>query len=313
MPFRCRPDGDYVRNLPRQRRIMPFIMRRRNESTVFFEQKVDTSKTLRFIQEFRERTGLRAGLLHLLIYAVGQMLKDRPRLNRFVAGGRIFQRRGIWISFSAKKQKTEDAPIVLVKQEINPYWSFEELVQKIEEGISEGRSDKCSTTDTELSLLFKLPAFLVGWLIWLLIKLDHFGWLPGAFIRKDPLFASLFIANLGSIDMDAGYHHLYEYGNIPMFMMVGRTRDEVVVGPDGKPVVRPMTALRYSFDERIEDGLYGGRALEILKKFIEDPAAAMGIEERIGRNVQSDSHSIFNLQNYLSIGGSERESVRSKP
>lgn len=275
MPFRWRPDGDLVRNMPRTRRIVPFIMRRRNESTVFFKQKVDTSKTVKFIEEFRERTGLRATMLHLLIYAAGKMLKDRPRLNRFVAGGRIFQRHGFWVSFSAKKQKTEDAPIVLVKEEINPSWDFEELVRKIESGINQGRSDNLSTTDTELSLLFNLPVFLVGWLVWFLMKLDHVGLLPGDFIRKDPFFASLFIANLGSIDMDAGYHHLYEYGNISVFMMVGRTHDEVVVGPDGKPTVRPMMTLRYSFDERIEDGLYAARALDIMKKIIEDPAAAL--------------------------------------
>lgn len=275
MPFRWRPDGDLVRNLPRTRRIVPFIMRRRNESTVFFKQKVDTSKTVKFIEEFRERTGLRATMLHLLIYAAGKMLKDRPRLNRFVAGGRIFQRHGFWVSFSAKKQKTEEAPIVLVKEEINPSWDFEELVRKIESGINQGRSDNLSTTDTELSLLFNLPVFLVGWLVWFLMKLDHVGLLPGDFIRKDPLFASLFIANLGSIDMDAGYHHLYEYGNISVFMMVGRIHDEVVVGPDGKPTVRPMMTLRYSFDERIEDGLYAARALDIMKKIIEDPAAAL--------------------------------------
>ena len=275
MPFRWRPDGDLVRNLPRTRRIVPFIMRRRNESTVFFKQKVDTSKTVKFIEEFRERTGLRATMLHLLIYAAGKMLKDRPRLNRFVAGGRIFQRHGFWVSFSAKKQKTEEAPIVLVKEEINPSWDFEELVRKIESGINQGRSDNPSTTDTELSLLFNLPVFLVGWLVWFLMKLDHVGLLPGDFIRKDPLFASLFIANLGSIDMDAGYHHLYEYGNISVFMMVGRIHDEVVVGPDGKPTVRPMMTLRYSFDERIEDGLYAARALDIMKKIIEDPAAAL--------------------------------------
>jgi len=271
MPFWWRSDGDYVRNVPRTRRIMPFIMRKRNESIVFFEQKLDTAKASTFLRDFRDRTGLRATMLHLLIYSSAQMLKDRPRMNRFIAGGRIFQRRGIWISFSAKKRKTEDAPIVLVKREIDPSWSFEELVRQIEGGISESRSDKPSITDTELSLTFKLPVFLIGWLVWLLMKLDHFGWLPGSFIRKDPLFASLFIANLGSIDLDAGFHHLYEYGNIPVFIMAGRSKEEVVVGPGGNPIVRPMMTLRYSFDERIEDGLYGARALEIMKRIIEDP------------------------------------------
>jgi pyruvate/2-oxoglutarate dehydrogenase complex dihydrolipoamide acyltransferase (E2) component len=259
---------------------MPFIMRKRNESIVFFEQKLDTSRTLTFLDDFRSRTGLHATMLHLLIYASAQMLKERPRMNRFVAGGRIFQRRGTWISFSAKKKKTEDAPIVLVKREIDPSWSFEELVQQIEGGISEGRSDKPSVTDTELSLMFNLPTLLVGWLVWLLMRLDHFGLLPGVFIRKDPLFASIIIVNLGSINLDAGYHHLYEYGNIPMLIMAGRSREEVVVGPDGKPTIRPMMSLRYSFDERIEDGLYSARALEIMKRIIENPASAISVSDQ---------------------------------
>jgi len=252
---------------------MPFIMRKRNESIVFFEQKLDTSRTLTFLDDFRSRTGLHATTLHLLIYASAQMIKERPHLNRFVAGGRIFQRRGIWISFSAKKRKTEDAPIVLVKREIDPSWSFEELVRQIEGGIIEGRSDKPSTADTELSLMFKLPTLLIGWMVWLLTKLDHFGLLPDAYIKKDPLFASIFIVNLGSINLDAGYHHLYEYGNIPMLIMAGRSKEEVVVDADGKPTIRPMMTMRYSFDERVEDGLYGARALEIMKRIIEDPAS----------------------------------------
>jgi hypothetical protein len=272
MPFRWRPDGDYVRDLPRTRRIMPFIMRKRNESIVFFEQRLDTSRTLTFLDDFRSRTGLHATMLHLLIYASAQMLKERSRMNRFVAGGRIFQRRGIWISFSAKKRKTEDAPIVLVKREIDPSWSFEELVRQIERGIREGRSDKPSTTDTELSLMFNLPTFMTGGLVWLLMKLDHFGLLPGAYIKKDPLFASVFIVNLGSINLDAGYHHLYEYGNIPMLIMAGRSKEEVVVSPDSKPTIRPTMVLCYSFDERIEDGLYGARVLEFMKRMMEDPA-----------------------------------------
>ena len=290
MPFRWRPDGDYVRDLPRTRRIMPFIMRKRNESIVFFDQKLDVTKTLSFLNDFRDTTGLHATMLHLLVYASTQMIKDHPRMNRFVAGGRIFQRCGIWISFSAKKRKTEDAPIVLVKREIDPSWSFEELVRQIEGGISEGRSDKPSTTDTELSLVFKLPTLLVGWLVWFLMKLDRFGLMQGAYIKKDPLFASIFIVNLGSINLDAGYHHLYEYGNIPMLIMAGRSKEEVVVGKDGNPEVRPIMTLRYSFDERIEDGLYGARAIDIMKGIIEDPAAAMGNEQKAAKNAKLNSH-----------------------
>ncbi len=278
MPFRWRPDGDWVRDVPATRKIQPYIMRSRNQSTVLFEQRIDTTNTQTFLTNYRNRTGLHATMLHLLIWAGAQALHARPRLNRFTAGGRIFQRRGIWISFSAKKRKTDDAHVVVIKRMIDPLWTLIELVGQIESGINEGRSDKPSASDKEMGLLFKLPAFLIGLIVRLLMKLDHFGLLPGAFIRKDPLFASMFIANLGSINMDAGYHHLYEYGNIPIFVMAGRSQEEVVARPDGKAVVRPMMTLRYSFDERIEDGLYAARALQIIKELIENPDRVSGEE-----------------------------------
>ena len=88
MPFRWRPDGDYVRDIPPTRKILPFIMRGRNESIVFFEQKIDTTQTWAFLRNFRDRTGLHATLLHLLIWVSAQILDKRPRQNRFTAGGR---------------------------------------------------------------------------------------------------------------------------------------------------------------------------------------------------------------------------------
>jgi hypothetical protein len=75
--------------------------------------------------------------------------------------------------------------------------------------------------------------------------------------------------------MEAGFHHLYEYGNIPIFLTVGQSQEEVVVGKDGNPEVCPMMKLKFSFDERIEDGLYCMSALEFFKQMVEDPEAGV--------------------------------------
>ncbi|MBI2890411.1 MAG: 2-oxo acid dehydrogenase subunit E2 [Nitrospirae bacterium] len=273
MPLRWRSDGDYVSDLSLTRRIMPFIMRGRNESIVYFEQKLDVTRTLEFMESFRQRTGLRLTILHLLIWAAVRTIHARPRLNRFTAGGRIYQRRGIWVSFSAKKAMSDSGSLVAIKREIDPSLSLEELARRIESGVTEGRSDRPSATDKELSVLFRLPTYLLALLTRLARYLDRLGLLPSAFIRNDPMFSSIFITNIGSIGMQAPFHHLFEYGNTPIFMMAGEARDEVVVSPDRQPVVRPILTIRYSFDERVEDGLYCLRALEILKGIIENPAS----------------------------------------
>jgi hypothetical protein len=270
--LRWRPDADHVTDVPLTRRIMPFIMRSRSESTVYFEQKVDVAKVGAFLAEARDRTGRHATLLHLLIWGAARLLHKRSRLNRFTAGGRIWQRRGIWISFSAKKGKTDDDPIVVVKRQVDPAWSFDELVVRIEDGIKEGRSDKKSGTDKELGLLFALPLLFVSLFSRTVMFLHHIGLLPGFFIKGDPMFTSMFIANLGSIHMDAGFHHLYEYGSCPVFTMMGQSKPEVVVGDDGQATVKELATLRYTFDERVEDGLYCLKALEMLREVLEDPA-----------------------------------------
>jgi len=261
MPLSWRPDGDLCRDVPAARRIMPFIMRSRVESQVYFEHEVDLRKTEPWLAAFRERTGLKATLLHLVIHAVGRTFADRPRLNRFVAGKRIWQRRGIWVSLSGKKAKTDDHPIVVLKREVDPKASFEALVRGFDVLYAEGRSDRPSTTDRELAVFLALPTFLLGWLVRLQMLLDDWGLLPGFVMRTDPMYASIFIANLGSVGVDGAFHHLYEYGNIPIFLTLGVIRDG-------------RCTFRYTFDDRVEDGLYCAKALALLRARIEDPEGA---------------------------------------
>jgi len=53
---------------------------------------------------------------------------------------------------------------------------------------------------------------------------------------------------------------------------IGQVRDTAeVVG--GQVVARPQLTLRYTFDERVEDGLYCARSLQLLAQRIEDPAS----------------------------------------
>jgi hypothetical protein len=141
---------------------------------------------------------------------------------------------------------------------LDPAWSFIDLVDAIDGGVKEGKSDKRSSTDVELGLLFLLPTFLVKLVVRAMMALDELGFLPRAVIDADPMYASLFVANLGSIGMQSAFHHLYEYGNIPIFATIGRAEEGVMT-------------IRYSFDERVEDGLYCLRALELLREVLLEP------------------------------------------
>lgn len=270
MPLFSRKDADLVRDVPAYRRIMPILMRTRNESMVLFEQKIDAGPGLERIAKLRAETGMQLTFFHLVLHALVETLAERPRLNRFTSGGRLYQRRGIWVSYSAKKALDDDHPVFVVKQRFEPGRTLAELVRDVAGEVKEGRSDRKSHVDKELGLLLKLPLFLLRWMVGLVRRLDAWNLLPyKAFILPDPMFASVFIANLGSLKLDAAFHHHYEYGNIPIFVTVGRVQDAVVALPDGTVGTRKEVVLRWNLDERVEDGLYCARALELLRARLE--------------------------------------------
>lgn len=279
MPLFKRPDGVPAADVAPFRRMMQFLMPTRNESAVYFEQDLDLTKTQAFIDEWNSTHTQRITVFHLFTWAVAHVLHVRPRMNRFVAGNRVYQRDGVWLSYSAKKELKDGSPIVVLKRKFDPTMSFEETVRFMHGDVKEGRSNKKSHMDKELSFFLKLPAPLLRFGVKIVRWLDSVNLLPGAFIHPDPMYASMFIANLGSVKLESAFHHLYEYGNIPLFAVLGRTKVVPVADEFGEVTTKKICTIKYTFDERIEDGLYCAQSLELLRTMIEDPKAYMASNE----------------------------------
>ena len=265
-----RPDGRLVRDVAPYRAVMPLLSRGRNGAAVYLEQRLDTTAAQAYLRRFNEEhPGLHATLFHLVVWALVHTLHEHPRLNRFIAGGRHYQRDEIWISYSAKKEKVDGSPIVVIKRRFDPSESFADMVAAMQAQLTQARSDAVSATDRELRLLTALPIVVRRGAAGLLHAVDSLGLLPAGYIRSDPLYASLFVANLGSLKMDSVFHHLYEYGTISVFCAVGAIHDETTA--DGGR--HPAAALRFTYDERVEDGLYAHEALQDFRAMVEDPLA----------------------------------------
>ena len=273
MPF-ARHDGDPVDRLPPLRRMMPYLMPTRNEAYVLFEQQVASAPSREFLDAFNadRPAERRATQFHLLLGALARVLHEFPRLNRFVVGGRHYQRRGIWISFSGKQRMDMDAPVYARKLEFFPDERLGAMVDRIHDVIGAGRAGRESASDREVGTLLRLPGPLLHVAVRIGRWLDAFGLLPRAMLADDPLYSSAFVANLGSVGLDAAYHHLFEHGTTPIFVAMGRTHRAPFVADDGSVVSREIFVLRYTFDERTEDGFYAARGLARLKGLLEDPA-----------------------------------------
>jgi hypothetical protein len=264
--FGRRTDATLVTELSTMRRFMPYISPRRNDSVFYMMQEIEVDAALEFLEkknatrpENRPIT-----LFHLFLRSSAQSLHLRPGVNRFVKGGKLWQRDGEWLSFAAKKEIKDGSPMLTIKQRFHPTTeTLEEMVDGIYDKLQFSRSGKKTTSDKEMGLMVRLPGFAIGALMALMRFIDNRGLLPRSMIDADPLFTSIFIANLGSIDYPAGFHHLWEYGTASIFGVMGR----IEVGVNG----RRKMSVAWTYDERIEDGLYSYHTLEGIRKRIEQP------------------------------------------
>jgi len=263
--FGRRADGTLVRGISTTRRFMPYLSPRRNDSLVYYTTEIDVAPALRFLEEQnRERPKERQiTLFHLYLRAIAAALYERPAVNRFVAGGKLWQRRDVWITLSAKQELVDGAPVVTIKRRFDRSEGLLAMVDSLRDQLASRRGGRLSTADREVNAAIQMPGLLVRTGLALLRAADYMGLLPASMIENDPMYSSVFVANLGSVGLEAGYHHLWEYGTCSIFAVVGRIHERADGGA--------MMQVKYSYDERIADGMYAAITIAGVKDRLEQP------------------------------------------
>jgi hypothetical protein len=264
LPWRA--DAKPVQKLSAMRRFMPYISPRRNESVFYMYQDIGVDAALEYVEKRnRERPPDRPlTLFHLFLRSCSQALRLRPGVNRFVKGGRLWQRDGEWVTFSAKREIADGSPMLTVKRRFHPDTeTLDQMVDGIYERLNPQRAGKKTQSDKEMNVLLRLPGPAIQLALAVARAADYLGLLPRSMIEADPLFTSVFVANLGSIDYPAGHHHLWEYGTCSLFGVMGR----IEPAPDGGRRMK----VAWTYDERIEDGLYSYHTLEGIRERLESP------------------------------------------
>lgn len=274
MPLFRRSDGDPVAGLPAVRRIMPILLRGRNESIVLHDATFEIGAARAWLRAYNRTHAERATLFHLLAWGCAAALHARPELNRFVSGGRIYQRRGVQLSFVVKREMSDAGEMASVKVEVPAGEPFPAFVARMTAAIEAARG-RPRPIDRETGLFAAIPVPLLRLAFRAVLALDDWNLLPHRFTRDDPMFSSLFLANLGSAGVSDAWHHLYEYGTCSLFgAMSAPQRMAFVAGKE--LVVREGLRVRWSFDERIHDAFYSARSLALVQRLMEAPGSVLG-------------------------------------
>lgn len=267
-----RRDGRLVRSLPAMTKLMPFIMKQRCDSLNSFQDEFEVTNAEAYIREKRAQGKTDFTMLHLLIAAYVRTVSQRPGLNRFVSGQRIYARDGIEVNFIVKKEMKLESPDSSISVVLRPEATADEVYQAVHDAIENAKNETTSFDDTA-RILDSLPRLIKRFAVGCIFALDYWGLLPKFLTDLSPFHGSIFFTSMASIGLPPIFHHIYNLGNVPLFLAFGITKKRYELQKDGTTAEKRYMGYSLVMDERICDGYYFASAFRYMTGLIRNPHA----------------------------------------
>ena len=282
-----RKDGIKVKKLDGMHGLIPFIMPKRVGSDVYINSNIDVTNMVNYVNELKKKEEYsHLTYFHIFCTAIGKTVYNRPLLNRFIINKNFYDRKDITLAFVAKKEFTDSSEEVFKVVKVEDNDNLLSMSKKISKDVKEVRSSKTNNTDDFINNIGKLPKFIRAIMVKIIKFADNHDLIPSSLTKNSIYHSTILLSNLGSINCGGIYHHLTDFGTNSVILTIGKIKDEPVV-VDGKVEIRKMCELGINLDERIADGFYFAKALNILKYVLENPEL---LEEDI--NVRIDRKQI---------------------
>lgn len=251
--------------------ITSYIMKTRVGSQNMIADKLKIDNVDKYIKKKQAEGYKNISYMHVLIAAYIRTVSQRPALNRFIRGQRIYTRRNVEISLSIKKQMNLESPDTVVKVILPPDATAVDVYEKLNQVVTDYRDNPGGDFDNTAKVLSYIPGLVLKFSIWFLNLLDYFGLLPSFLTGVSPFHCSFFITSMGSLGIPAIYHHLYDFGTCPVFCSFGTKKREYSLSDDGTVHKDKYIDVTFVLDERICDGYYYASSLKMIKSLIKNP------------------------------------------
>ena len=271
-----RRDATLVRGLDSMHAFFPLMMPNRADNEAFIQEMIDFGA----VEAYLERKNAanpqyKYTFFHVILAALSRTIQMRPLMNRFIIGGRYYDRKHISYSLIAKKafSDTGAESIVILKYDPDSEKpAIDVLHDKLCDFVYSLRTHDATDNTTDILDTFaKAPQPIRQLIMNVLRSLDVHGNMPKEIAVEDPYNSTVFISNLGSIKLNAGYHHLANWGTNSVFVVVGEKHMQPFYAEDGSVSVKPALNLGITLDERIGDGYYFSKTIHLLKKLLAEP------------------------------------------
>jgi pyruvate dehydrogenase E2 component (dihydrolipoamide acetyltransferase) len=227
----------------------------------------------RYIAAFREKTGEKLTVTHLVTAAVGKALAAVPEANGILRFNRIYLRESVDVSILVLADDPETGEIDLSSATIRnaDKITLLEQLQQVKAQVRDIREGNDKAMKKSKNSIRKIPFWFINFFLKMLsffmytLNLD----MRWAGMPKDP-FGGAVVTSIGSLGLDTAYVPLVPYTRVPIFLAPGAIRDAAVVD-DG--VVKPgrVMGLHATFDHRFIDGAHASKLSRVFRRVLENP------------------------------------------
>ena len=265
-----RHDGKLIK-VPAMAKVMTYI-KNREEAYVYINRKFDVTELVKYMKKKKEKNP-DLTYFHAFAMAIAKTVYNRPKLNTFIMNHKFYQRNDVILTFVAKVSFEDNSKELMALIKVDPEDNIFDLSNKKKEKVNKFRNQKEQTsTDDSLDALGKLPNWLLKIFVAPLFKwLDRHDKLPKSLNEEFLYNSTVILSNLGSIKCGAIHHNLTNFGTNSIILTIGDIHKEQVVMPDGKVEIRDIVEFGINLDERIGDGVYFSKSVNLLDYIITHP------------------------------------------
>ena len=268
-----RKDGRRVRTLDPMNLVAGYIMPDRNDACNSIQDTMEITAVERYIHRKRAEGLKDFGIMHVCLAAYVRCVAKYPGLNRFFSGQRVYQRDDdIAFVMAVKKEMAVNAPETMIKLHLKPSDTAMDVYEKLDAIVEEVKNTPLDSGFDKLAgLLASIPGLFLKFVVWLLKLLDYFGMLPTFLTELSPFHGSVIFTSMGSLGIPPIVHHLYNFGNLPVFLAFGRKYRKTELDAEGNAITRRYVDFVLNTDERTVDGFYYASVLKQFHKIMRRP------------------------------------------
>ena len=269
--FGHRADGKRVKNIDPIVRITPYLMPMRCDAQVFLQHRLDYEKLARYIAE-KNRQGEKITFMQIIVAGYVRAISQNPMVNRFIFNKQYYARNNCSVSYTVLKdpQNTESNETT-VRIEFDLTDTLFDVRDRMNAAVEEARATEDGDFVIKVAnVVLKVPG-LPTLIVALYRLLDRYGIAPKSLVKGLPFYSSMFITNNASIGLLPPLHHIYNFGDVSMFIGMGSPIKEAMVDSEGKNRMKRWLPLGLTADERVCSGAHYAKFFADATKFFSNP------------------------------------------